>query len=134
MAAGSTTINMTPMIDVVFLLIIFFLVSSHLADQEQHVELELPTAASGLSDLAERETLVINVMPTGEWRLAGAVVGTAEISQAMRRRTMAAAQPIQLRIRTDGGVPYERHEPLLKLAAEAGIGDIVFSVFEAPKK
>ncbi|MCA9180756.1 MAG: biopolymer transporter ExbD, partial [Planctomycetales bacterium] len=39
LAAGSASINMTPMIDVVFLLIIFFLVSSHLAKQENQVEL-----------------------------------------------------------------------------------------------
>ena len=38
---------MTPMIDVTFLLIIFFLVSSHLAQQELQVDLELPAAASG---------------------------------------------------------------------------------------
>ena len=40
-------LNMTPLIDVVFLLIIFFLVSSHLARQETQVELDLPTASSG---------------------------------------------------------------------------------------
>ena len=39
--------NMTPMIDVVFLLIIFFLVSSHLQKQEAHAELDLPTAETG---------------------------------------------------------------------------------------
>ena len=39
--------NMTPLIDVVFLLIIFFLVSSHLAQRETQQELALPTAASG---------------------------------------------------------------------------------------
>ena len=45
--------NMTPMIDVVFLLIIFFLVSSHLARQESRVPLELPDALSHLPpDLA----------------------------------------------------------------------------------
>ncbi|MBT6848587.1 MAG: biopolymer transporter ExbD, partial [Planctomycetaceae bacterium] len=42
-----TGFNMTPMIDVVFLLIIFFLVSSHLARQETQLELDLPEASSG---------------------------------------------------------------------------------------
>ena len=40
--SGSLGFNMTPMIDVVFLLIIFFLVSSHLAKQE--VQMPLPLA------------------------------------------------------------------------------------------
>ncbi len=38
--------NMTPMIDVVFLLIIFFLVSSHLARQENRLPLDLPVAST----------------------------------------------------------------------------------------
>ena len=38
-------INMTPMIDVTFQLIIFFLLSSRLAQQEA-LELDLPTAAT----------------------------------------------------------------------------------------
>ena len=40
-------INLTSLIDVVFLLIIFFLVSSHLAKQESQLELPLPVADSG---------------------------------------------------------------------------------------
>ena len=38
---------MTPMIDVVFLLIIFFLISSHLTRQEQQLKLPLPVAETG---------------------------------------------------------------------------------------
>ena len=40
-------VDLTPLIDVVFLLIIFFLVSSHLAKQEGQLELPLPEAESG---------------------------------------------------------------------------------------
>jgi len=47
LSRGSLGFNMTPMIDVVFLLIIFFLVSSHLAQQETQLELDLPEATSG---------------------------------------------------------------------------------------
>ncbi len=45
--SGEVDFNMTPMIDVVFLLIIFFLVSTHLAKQEAQLELPLPVAESG---------------------------------------------------------------------------------------
>ena len=68
LASGGTLINMTPMIDVVFLLIIFFLVSSHMAKQEQNVQLDLPKAQSGLADVTDRDTLVVNILATGGWR------------------------------------------------------------------
>ena len=54
--------NMTPMIDVVFLLIIFFLVSSHLAKQETQIELALPTAVSASDDdFEDKPRLTINI-------------------------------------------------------------------------
>jgi biopolymer transport protein ExbD len=113
----------------VFLLIIFFLVSSHLAKQENSVQLDLPQASSAMDDLAQRETLVVNILPDGQWQLAGADVDEAKIAQAFARRMMAASEPIQLRIRTDRNVTYERIAPLLRIATTAGIGDIVFSVY-----
>ncbi len=56
---------MTPMIDVVFQLIIFFLVASHLARQETQVEVDLPTAASGHQEDEQPELrrVVVNVLP-----------------------------------------------------------------------
>ena len=64
---GSIGFNMTPMIDVVFLLIIFFLVSSHLAQQETQVTVDLPDASS--SDRPEEEDvrrLFINILSETE--------------------------------------------------------------------
>ena len=118
------------MIDVVFLLIIFFLVSSHLAKQENQVELALPTAASALDDPATRETLTVNVLASGQWQIAGVNVDERSAPAKLRQRVMQTGEPLRLRIRTDRQVPYARIEPLLREAAEAGIGDIVFSVYQ----
>ena len=130
LASGSTSINMTPMIDVVFLLIIFFLVSSHMAKQESSIPLDLPSATAVLPDDTERDTLVINILASGAWRVGGAEVDEPALASFMRRSQMAAAEPLRLKIRTDKLVPYERIEPLLRAASELGIGDIVFSVYE----
>ncbi len=130
LASGTTNINMTPMIDVVFLLIIFFLVSSHMAKQENMLQLDLPSASSGLVEFADRETLVINVLGSGAWQIGGVQTDEQGIAASMRRSQMAASQPLRLKIRTDKQVAYERLEPLLELATASGIGDIVFSVYE----
>ncbi|MEZ6133833.1 MAG: biopolymer transporter ExbD [Pirellulaceae bacterium] len=131
LSRGTTSINMTPMIDVVFLLIIFFLVSSHMAKQENMIQLNLPDAISGTEDASTRDTLVINVLPSGDWQTCGGQSDAEAVFAAMRRSAMAAEEPLRLKIRTDQFVTYSRIEPLLKMAAEAGIGDIVFSVYEA---
>lgn len=130
LSTGSASINMTPMIDVVFLLIIFFLVSSHLAKQESHVELALPSARSALDDAALRETLTVNILASGQWQIAGVNVDEQALPARLRQRVMKTGELVQLRIRTDRQVPYSRIEPLLRAAAVAGIGDIVFSVYQ----
>ena len=128
-ASGTATINMTPMIDIVFLLIIFFLVSSHLSKQENAIELKLPTAQSGLEDPSVRDTVVVHVLPDGQWMLAGVPVHRAGLESALRRRAALAADALRLKIRADQSVPYEKIEPILSVAAAQGIGDIVFSVY-----
>ena len=57
---------MTPMIDVVFLLIIFFLLSSHLAQRENRIDVDLPQATSGEEDLPSTQPRVtVTVLEDG---------------------------------------------------------------------
>lgn len=128
-ATGTASISMTPMIDVVFLLIIFFLVSSHLSRQENLVPLKLPSAASGLDEVSDRDTVIIHVLETGTLMASGTTVGLAELESFVQRRIAESERPIQLRIRTDKTVPYARLSPILEIAARLGVGDVVFSVF-----
>ena len=130
LAAGSVSINMTPMIDVVFLLIIFFLVSSHLAKQENAVPLDLPKAVSVLPDQVDHQTIVINVMPSGEVMIGGASITKQRLLEMIRSRVTQTEGQLQIRIRTDSKVGYDRIEPILGAAAEAGCTDVVFAAFE----
>lgn len=129
-AAGTATINMTPMIDVVFLLIIFFLVSSHLAKQENNLALDLPEATSALAEESARETIVVNVLADGSWQVGGQSVTLENLKSVMLKRVDGSGEPLRLKLRTDRLVPYSSLEPILKAASETGIGDIGFSVFE----
>ena len=119
---------MTPMIDVVFLLIIFFLVSSHLSQQEKLTPLQLPSAVSGLAELNDRQTLVVNVQSDGTWIVGGVVVDLPALESVMRRRIVDSEQPLQLRVRTDRDATYQKLKPVLATAVRLGVGDVVFSV------
>ncbi|MEM7560182.1 MAG: biopolymer transporter ExbD [Planctomycetota bacterium] len=134
LASGTATINMTPMIDVVFLLIIFFLVSSHLAKQENSLALDLPEAVSGLDEDSERTNVVVNVLEDGSWQIGGSRVDEAGLLSAFQSRVASSQEPLRLKIRTDRKVTYRAIEPILRQATLAGIVDIVFSVFEDRKR
>tara|TARA_R110002049_G_scaffold4601_5_gene32372 strand:+ start:521565 stop:521987 length:423 start_codon:yes stop_codon:yes gene_type:complete len=127
---GTAGANMTPMIDVVFLLIIFFLVSSHLARQENRLPLNLPVAATYAPVDLDRAPLTISVDTDAQWRVAGDVVELADLRRALAAYQQEHGLNAAVRIRTDGAIAYRDVEPLLRESAKAGITDIMIAVRE----
>ena len=72
--------NMTPMIDVTFLLIVFFVVVSQIVDRNV-IPLDLPTPENAKAMVSEVEhKLVINIIPHTGGGVAGLVVGEHTIA------------------------------------------------------
>ncbi|GAB4163147.1 MAG: biopolymer transporter ExbD [Planctomycetota bacterium] len=92
-------INLTPMIDVVFLLLIFFLVATTFAREELDMDLRLPEARSGIPD-RQGHLLVVNVLADGRITVDGREIGLEGLRQ--RLRSAAARDPEQaVQIRSD---------------------------------
>ena len=67
--------NMTPMIDITFLLIVFFVVVSQIVDRDA-VSMDLPSpdhAVAGMPDKQSR--VVVNIIPLENGEVAGIMVG-----------------------------------------------------------
>jgi biopolymer transport protein ExbD len=136
LARGSPGFNMTPMIDVVFLLIIFFLVSSHLAQQEIQLELDLPDAATGEpAEEDEARRVVVNVLPQtrpeGRIQVGGTAMDAPRLAQLIRYESDQAnreAKDLEVRIRSDHRVPYGIIEPMLLACQEAGVWNVTVAV------
>ena len=129
--------NMTPMIDVVFLLIIFFLVASNLARQEVQLELDLPEAGTGQRPQQEDiRRVVINVLPEARAgkriMVGGRLVAEGELAQLIdyesRRASREVRGQLEVRIRSDRKVPYRVVEPLLVACARSGVWKVTFAV------
>src|SRR3954462_5209335 len=89
--------NMTPMIDVVFQLIIFFLLSSHLAKQEKELPLPLPAAASGRVEAADnRPRLTVNVLADGTLLVANRAVTPDDLPMLLRQRLAAHGDELEV--------------------------------------
>src|SRR5262245_28682606 len=121
--------NMTPMIDVVFQLIIFFLLSSHLAKQEKQLPLPLPAAASGTAEAAdERPRLTVNVLADGTLLVANRAIAADDLVPLLRDRRAAHGDQLEVRIRADRSVLYNRVEPVLLACVKAGIWNVAYAV------
>ena len=120
--------NMTPMIDVTFLLIIFFLISSHLAQQEVQMELELPAAETGSGTIDESRLIVVNVLPGGTIMTAGKLVDSEELQRIFDFERRQVGEDLEIRIRSDRHAPYRAVEPIMIAAARAGVWHVTFAV------
>jgi biopolymer transport protein ExbD len=125
----SGELNMTPMIDVVFLLIIFFLVSSHLARRESRLALDLPTAATGQADDDPSPRLTINVAADGTLSLGTEAIEPAQLVERLRSQAEDGGDTLRVRLRSDQAAPFSAVEPALAACAEAGIEDIALAVY-----
>ena len=122
-------INMTPMIDVVFQLIIFFLLASHLARNEVQLELDLPNASSGeRADDDSHSRVTINLVPQGQIALGNDPVTPQQLTERLQVEAGERGADLEVRIRSDRAVPYREVEPILLACSRAGVWNVTFAV------
>jgi biopolymer transport protein ExbD len=99
-------LNLTPMIDVVFLLIIFFMVGSRFSEIEQQFDIELPTATPLQTMSRQPDPLVVTVSSDGQISVGGRIVTPTELRTELQSAVKAwADQPVL--IRGDGEGRYQ---------------------------
>ncbi len=76
-------INITPIIDMVFLLLIFFLVATKFADLERDVRVDPPSSRNTRPVTAVSQEIVVNVTTDGRLLIAGAELDFDELEQLL---------------------------------------------------
>jgi biopolymer transport protein ExbD len=118
------------MIDVVFLLIIFFLVSSHLARQESRLKLPLPVASSGEEDPAVSSLRVtINVNGDGSLTIGNQPIVAAELAQRLASARQELGKDMEVRIRASRLTPYGDVQPIMMTCTKQGIWNVTYAVY-----
>jgi biopolymer transport protein ExbD len=121
--------NITPLIDIVFLLIIFFLTASHFVRSETLEEVDLPEATqSENDDEAELKRLVVTVTAAQTLHVGGKEVSLAEVEARISSGAEEFGGDFEVRIRGDRTVPYETIEPIILACARAGVTRVKFPV------
>jgi len=116
------------MIDVVFNLIVFFLVASHFSHAESEAPISLPVASQAGSNDVDPNRLTITVAATGEWSVAGRPVTLEEIGAMIRDGATANPVNYSVHIRGDRAARYEFIEPLLLASAKNNVTSVRFNV------
>lgn len=121
---------LTPLIDVVFLLIVFFLVSTTFATPEKGIGVELPTAEeAGLPPERER-TVVVTVEKSGLVVMHGrALAGYNELTEALTRAHEANPDVIVV-VRGDRRAMHNDIVRVFNAALAVGIEEVSIAVFD----
>ena len=127
----SLAFNMTPLIDITFLLIVFFVMSNQLIRDETALEAILPREASGeLPPEDDSNKIVINVPNAKETYFGAKRVTLDELRERLTREKIRVKRETSIRIRANRDVPYGAIEPILVLCVETGFPDASFAVVD----
>ncbi len=121
------SLSLTPLIDVVFLLIIFFLVGTTFYKVEKDLSIKLPSASSGAKSVIKRERVVINIREDNLIIMNGRVVTNEQL--AIGLAAVAEKGPsAEVTIRGDRKAFHEDIVRVLNECMIAGISDINVAV------
>jgi len=113
-------VNMTPLIDVVFLLLIFFMVTTSFPDQQ--LSLQLPTASSSEANQPPRANVFsLALMADGRMQLGDQDISDAEgLKKSLEALLDQQPEPALL-IRAEQDTPHQQLVMALDIARQLGI-------------
>ena len=123
-------IDMSPMIDMVFLLLIFFIVASQIVKIDK-VPIEVPSAiyAKVPEDETGRYPITVDVDGNLYVGLDSQKVTLEELTEQLAAEIEADPE-LRVLIRADRRVKYKTDEEIMEACAEAGANDMIFAAFE----
>lgn len=123
--------DLTPMIDVVFLLIVFFMVVGKMISDEK-IEIKIPDAEASKvpEDAGSRDTITL----TADGSLFKGVrpVSIDELKNLIAKGNNTI-KGYRVYLRVDQYTPHREVQKVLKACSEAGAINIIFAAFESPQ-
>ncbi len=104
-SSAMSSLSIAPLIDVVFLLLIFFLVTSRFEKQEREMDLELPEASQSVPITETPSEIVVNLGAEGQLVIDGSVRGIDELEQILSQAAVNNPLTQTVLIRSDRRAP-----------------------------
>lgn len=128
------SVNLTPLIDVVFLLLIFFMVSTTFT-KESRLILDLPEA-SGEPAAADADFLEITVSAVGEYAINGQVLSSHNLATLLKgiRQLESNGPKLPMIITADAKAPHQAVVTAMDAAGQAGYSNLSITTIEPGAK
>jgi biopolymer transport protein TolR len=123
-------INVTPLVDVVLVLLIIFMVITPLLTRGKAVQ--LPAASTAVRGSEPLEAIVLTITPDKQLWLETRAIAEANLAAELSARS-AISPGRQLLIKADASLSMRDLRPLLRRIKAAGLGQIVLGVVDPPR-
>ena len=122
-----STLSMTPMIDIVFLLLIFFLVTARFAPEDREIDVPLPDASEAMPLTIAPKELFINIDEAGTFLVNGQTLDENELEELLVRAVTNNPVNQAVIIRSHRRAAVEYSVTAINLCKRAGIHDYMMN-------
>lgn len=121
--------QLAPMIDMTFLLLVFFMVTTKISKEQVKMEIKLPVASNAVipSNLADRD--IISIDGQGQYFVGQNPMSRKELTAYLKER-FKNFPPLRLYVRADKNTPGKQIKELMKIASEAGALNVIFGTYQ----
>jgi len=119
--------QITPMIDMTFLLLIFFMITSTLTEQNVKRDIDLPEASAAVLPEDDSKRDVINIDGSGQYFIGDTPADKDSVMAYLKKR-YGKNTPYMIYLRADKNTPAKKTTEFIDMAAEAGVDRVVFGV------
>lgn len=116
-------INLTSMLDVVLLLILYFLFATQFIQEEQQYDIQLPTVPDAVALTGQPDEIVVNVEESGLIVVRSEQKSLTEL-QALLELAREKFPGQAVVVRGDGRVPYQKVMDVMSIVRRAGIRNL----------
>jgi biopolymer transport protein ExbD len=116
-------LNLTPMIDVVIQLVIFFMVGTEFVDSERKIDIALPLVSQAAPLTETPDEIVVNVTKEGEISIGAKTVSAVELKQQLEEAKRRYARQAVV-IRGDMECIYQQVMSVVDICKQAGIENL----------
>jgi biopolymer transport protein ExbD len=117
------SLSLTPLIDVVFQLLIFFLVATRFANEDREIDVPLPDASEARPITVVPRELFINIDQAGNYLVGGKTVDVVALEDLLRQAHANNPGSQSVRIHADRRVPWDYVVQAINLCKKVGIRD-----------
>jgi len=127
---ASARVNVTPMIDVVMVLIVFYLLVGQLA-MDRRAAIVLPASATGIEQTARTDPIVIGVTREGQRSINGVAIELERL-EAQITGMLSRAPGTPVRVRADRDTPHRFVRPVFNVLRDLGVGRVELVTEQRP--